>query len=145
MSFLDKPEVWREFSANPSANLQAIKRFEVEATVQLPEDYVQFLQRMNGGEGMVGEAYLSLWPIEDIIPRNQACKVNEATPGLLVFGSDGGNEASGFDLRSDAKEVVCVPFIVLDWRDSVRIAPTFTKFLEVMSTSWPDVLSHPRA
>jgi hypothetical protein len=56
-----------------------------------------------------------------------------------------GGESFGFDLRSGAKEVVCIPFIGSGWKDGVRIARTFTKFLEVMSTSWPGVLSHPRA
>jgi len=140
MSFFDKSEIWREFSANPPAHLQAIEKFEAESRIQLPQDYVCFLQKMNGGEGEFGESYLALWSIDDIVERNRGYMVAEATPGLLVFGSDGGNEAFGFDLRSNAKEIVAVPFIVLDWKDSIRVAPTFTAFLEAMYEFGPDAL-----
>jgi hypothetical protein len=141
MTILDKPDLWREFSANPPLSRQAIEQFEAEANIRLPCDYAQFLQRMNGGEGLVGEAYLSLWRVEELLQGNKDYGVDEYAPGFFIFGSDGGGESFGFDLRSGAKEVVCIPFIGSGWKDGVRIAPTFTKFLEVMSTSWPDVLS----
>jgi hypothetical protein len=144
MSLLDKPEMWHGFSANPPLSRQAIEQFETETNIRLSHDYAQFLQKMNGGRGMVGDAFLALWRVEELASRNQANEVEEYAPGFFIFGSDGAGEAFGFDLRSDAKEVVCIPFIGSGWEDAVRIASTFTKFLEVVSKSWPGVLSHPQ-
>ena len=144
MNILDRPDVWREFSANSPANRQAIDKFESDSHFKLPKDYEQFLERMNGGEGFVGEAYLSLWRVEELLQRNKDYEVDEYTPGFFIFGSDGGGESFGFDLRSDLKEVVCIPFIGSGWEDAVRIASTFTEFLEVVSKSWPGVLFHPQ-
>jgi cell wall assembly regulator SMI1 len=145
MNILDRPEMWLEFSANPPANRDAIDKFESDSHIKLPKDYKQFLERMNGGRGFVGDAFLALWRVEELLQDNKEYEVDKWVPGFFIFGSDGGGEAFGFDLRSDAKEVVCIPFIGMEWENAVRIAPTFTKFLEVMSTSWPDVLSHPHA
>jgi SMI1 / KNR4 family (SUKH-1) len=144
MSLLNKPEMWRDFSANPPLGPQAIDEFEVESNIRLPDDYASFLQKMNGGEGMIGDAFLALWRIEDLLTRNRANEVDEYAPGFFIFGSDGGGEAFGFDLRSDAKEVVCLPFIGMDWESAIRIAPTFTDFLEVITKSSLDIFSRSR-
>ncbi len=145
MNILNKQEMWLEFSANPPATRQEIDKFESDSHIKLPKDYEHFLERMNGGRGMVGDAFLALWRLEELVQDNREYEVDKWVPGFFIFGSDGGGESFGFDLRSDAKGVVCIPFIGMEWENAVRIAPTFTKFLEVMSTSWPDVLSHPRA
>lgn len=141
MTILERPEMWTEFKANAPADLATIKRVEEELGFRLPEDFVRFLQRMNGGEGMVGEIYLSLWQVEDLLRRNKAYRADEAAPGFLIFGSDGADEAFGFDLRSPTKSIVCLPFIGMDWENAIPIAPTFTEFLDVVSTSWPDIPS----
>jgi hypothetical protein len=66
----------------------------------LPTDYLRFLRQANGGEGFVGkEVYLVLWRVEELAGMNAAYHVAEFAPGLLIFGSDGGDEAFAFDLR----------------------------------------------
>jgi hypothetical protein len=55
---------------------------------------------MNGGEGFIGENYLRAWPVEDLIQSNKDYRVDEAAPGLFLFGSSGGGEAFAFDTRS---------------------------------------------
>ncbi|SJZ94865.1 SMI1 / KNR4 family (SUKH-1) [Enhydrobacter aerosaccus] len=136
---LDRPEMWKEFDANPPADPAMISRVEDESGFKLPEDFVRFLLRMNGGRGMVGEAFLGLWRAEDLVQHNKAYSADEAAPGFFIFGSDGADEAFGFDMRSAAQPVVCLPFIGMDWESAIPIAPTFTEFLDVVSTSWPDV------
>lgn len=140
MSILNTTEVWREFSANPPADSRAIKEFEALSHVQLPQDYVCFLRKMNGGEGEFGEAYFKLWSLKLIVENNKGYKVEEFWPGFLAFGSDGGGEAFGFDLRTAAKEIVAIPFVSVGWRDSIRVAPTFTTFLEAMYKFGPSAL-----
>jgi hypothetical protein len=48
---------------------------------------------MNGGEGSVGDTYVILWRIEELIEMSKAYDVAEYAPGLFLFGSDGGGEA----------------------------------------------------
>lgn len=124
-------DVWREFSANPPADTQAIENLEAQVGIRLPRDYVGFLQRMNGGEGFLGEEYLSMWSIDWIIKSHETNMADDFWPGFLGFGSNGNLERFGFNLRNDAKEIVALPYIG-NWEDALYIAPTFTAFLEAM-------------
>jgi hypothetical protein len=38
--------------------------------------------------------------------------VEEYTPGLILFGSDGGEEAFAFDMRTDNIKYVMVPYML---------------------------------
>src|SRR5690242_10258239 len=110
----DKERLLAKFNGNPSAGVAAIRQFETESRVRLPDDYAEFLHQMNDGEGFVGNAYVILWRIEELLEMNKGYQVAEFAPGLFVFGSDGGGEAFAFDLRSDAKPIVSVPFIPME-------------------------------
>jgi hypothetical protein len=67
----------------------------------LPEDYVAFLQRANGGEGFVGERYVRLWKAEELIEVNRGYNVAEFFPNLFLIGTDGGGEAYAFDFSGN--------------------------------------------
>ena len=48
---------------------------------------------------------------------------------VFVFGSDGGGEAFGFDLRSDAKPIVAIPFVGMEESVITPVAEDFKTFL----------------
>jgi SMI1/KNR4 family protein SUKH-1 len=96
---------------------------------------VQFWQRRNGGEGFIGQHYVMLWSVEDFIEMNTGTYFAEAAPGLVVFGSDGGGEAFGFDTRSAPPPIVVAPYVGMEWVVAFRIAPTFDLFLQHLYTS----------
>jgi hypothetical protein len=88
-------------------------RCQSDLKFRLPAEYVQFLEQMNGGEGFIGENYLRVWPIEDLIQNNKNYHVDEVAPELFLFGSSGGGEAFAFGTRSSPPPIVAVPFIVI--------------------------------
>jgi len=51
-------------------------------------------------------------------------------PGLLLFGSDGGGEAYGFDMRTPNKHIVQIPFVGMDWADAIAMGSRFEEFLD---------------
>jgi hypothetical protein len=126
--------LFAEFKANPPAKLALIERCQAKLSFLLPADYVQFLQKMNGGEGSLGgNAYVALWRVEELGDRNADYEVAEFSPGLFLFGSNGAGEAFAFDTRSDQFRIVAVPFIGMDdLRDAIVIATNFRAFLEVL-------------
>ena len=136
-------ELFAEFKANPPASLALIEQCQAKLSFLLPADYVQFLQKMNGGEGSLGEnAYVALWRVEELGDRNAGYEVAEFAPGLFLFGSNGAGEAFAFDTRSDQFRIVAVPFIGMDdLRDAIVIATNFRGFLEVLFTSGIPFLS----
>ena len=130
-------ELFAKFKANSPAPPDLIAQTQAGLSFLLPLDYVQFLQRMNGGEGFLGEhAYVALWRVEELRERNAGYEVAEFAPGLFLFGSNGGGEAFAFDTRSGQLQIVAVPFIGMDdLADAIVIATNFRAFLEALFTT----------
>ena len=114
----------------PGATDAAIAAGEMQLGMRLPADYVDFLKFTNGGEGFVGKnAYIILWGVEELASMNQEYEVQKYVPGLLIFGSDGGGEAYGFDTRSPQWPIVQVPFVGMEWDVAESMGTSFCQFL----------------
>jgi hypothetical protein len=135
MTLVSYEDLFAKFEGKPPASLASIARCQAGLRFPLPADYVQFWQRMNGGEGFIGQHYVMLWSVEDFIEMNTGTYFAEAAPGLIVFGSDGGGEAFGFDTRSALPPIVVAPYVGMEWEVAFRIAPTFDLFLQHLYTS----------
>jgi hypothetical protein len=123
------------FRGNPPAAAEALRQFEEETDFRLPDDYMNFLRLINGGEGVVGSGqYLILWPIEQLPAKNKAYEVSKYASSLLVFGSDGGGEAYAFD-KATGNSIVAVPFIGMDLNSAKLLAPDFPSFIELLFRS----------
>jgi hypothetical protein len=119
-----------KFNANPPATPSLIQQLESDTGLRLPEEYIDFLQQANGGEGFIGNSYLILWLAEELLEMNKAYEVEEYDPGLFLFGSDGGGEAYAFDTRMDSKPIVSVPFVGMELQLARFMASNFREFLE---------------
>lgn len=93
---------------------------EAALGVVLPQDYRDFLQTSDGLEELMPDAYVSLWPLSEVvnIGRSDTYGLAEQVPGLLLIGGDGGGELLGLDLRSDPPRVVLVNAIGASWADA---------------------------
>ncbi len=131
MSDLD--DLLAEFNGNQGASAQATRAAADVLKAELPGDYVAFLQATNGGEGMIGGAYLILWKAEELAEMNTSYQVAEYAPGLLLFGSDGGGEAFAFDTRTKPWLVVKVPFVGMELECAEVLAPSFDAFLKTLA------------
>lgn len=119
---------------NEAASLSLIDDVETRLRVTLPVDYREFMAESNGGEGSVGaHSYLVLWRLEDIIPLNEAYAIREFAPGLILFGSDGGDTAYAFDAREDVLVIVEVPFIGMRVDEAKLLGTSFLDFLQYLS------------
>jgi len=111
----------------------AVAECERHLGAKLPLEYVEFLRTACGGEGFIGKnAYIILWGVQELVPLNEAYKVGTYVPGLLVFGSDGGGEAYGFDMRTPQWQIVQVPFVGMAWDLAEPVAATFIAFLQYL-------------
>ena len=128
MRDLDKLLV--EFDRNAGTSAHAIAECERHFGQEFPNDYRDFMMFSNGGEGFVGpNSHLRLWKIEELSEMNDGYEVAQYLPGGLLFGTDGGGEAFGFDLRAPQITIVKVPFIVMEWEDALLLADSFDGFL----------------
>jgi hypothetical protein len=122
----------KKFNHNPPATASAIDQFEAETGIGLPDAFRTFLMLSNGGEGFIGadDNYIILWPVNELVDMNKAYEVQKYAPGLFLIGSSGGGEAFAFDLRSEAKPVVSVPFVGMDESEILQLGKDFTTFLK---------------
>ena len=63
--------------------------------VLLPEDYLAFMKKHNGGEGDIGGTYLVLFPLEELQTVNDNYATAEVLEGCVIIGGDGGGELYG--------------------------------------------------
>src|SRR5258708_39033406 len=95
------------FKANPPASPTLIAQSQAKLSFQLPADYVQFLQQMNGGEGSLGDnSYVVLSRVEQLGGMNADCEVAEFAPELFLFGSNGAGEAFAYDTRFSPPRII---------------------------------------
>jgi hypothetical protein len=131
-------KVISQINLKSGASFNEIEKAQLCLHITFPEDYKEFLLRSNGAEGIVGKAYLVLWSVEEIIKLNEEYSVERFAPGLLLFGTDGGDEAYGFDTKSEMLPIVNVPFVSMSRSEIRFIGSTFDEFLISLSEQEKD-------
>jgi hypothetical protein len=122
------PSDTKTFQPNTPASSEALASLRAGLPKPLPEGYMAFLTRANGGEGFIGDRYVQLWKAEELGEMNLIYKTAEFFPGLFFIGSDGGGEAYAFDLSRRDGTVFEVPFVGFP-TDARAIANSFDSFL----------------
>lgn len=122
-------EILADWELNAGASDDEFNQATTALSVSLPSDYLQFIRKNDGGEGLLGDNYLILWRIGELSIFNKEYEVEKYAPGLLLFGSSGGGEGYGFDMRDPALPVVQVPFIGMDLRYAKPVADSFSDLL----------------
>jgi hypothetical protein len=125
-------EIPEEFTSAPGAAAQLVEQASKVLGLRLPDDYVAYLKRSNGGEGFVGDAYLVLWKAEELVEFNKDYEMETRAPGLIAFGGNGGGEGFAFDTRSPDMPVVQIPFIGLSLQHALPVAPTFPALFKAL-------------
>jgi hypothetical protein len=127
--------LFARFAGNPPARAEDIERVQKKLRFRLPEDYANFLLTRNGGEGFVGNSYVILWKIEELVSMNNAYHVSEFVPHIFLFGSNGGGEAFGFHINGGSSSILSIPFVAMEMEDAKPVASDFGTFLSVLSNS----------
>src|SRR4051794_1898687 len=120
------------FDRLPGATDSEIRDCEQMIKHTLPEEYAEFMRLTNGGEGFIGEGYASFFALDQLQLMNESYEVEDFAPGLVIFASNGGGEAYGFDTRDEEWPIVMVPFIVMDWKYAIPMGRSFSEFLQML-------------
>jgi hypothetical protein len=120
------------FTALPPVSAEALRAAERNIGKILPDDYKSFLLEQNGGDGFIGDHYLILWSAEELAIFNKCYEVSKYAPGLLMFGSTGGDDGFGFDTRASPYRVMQVPFIGMSIDEEFLVAGSFDELLDAM-------------
>ena len=90
------------WNSNKETNLNDIVIVEEQLHIVFPEDYLEFLKWSNGGEGYIGENYISFWKVEDLAALNTEYQIQKyLSEKFLGIGTDGGGICYGFYLEKE--------------------------------------------
>jgi hypothetical protein len=68
---------------NGPAEISAIFGLLTQAGVVLPESYIDFLKKHDGGEGFIGDNYIIFWKAEELVLFNHEYEVEKYAPGIF--------------------------------------------------------------
>lgn len=125
--------LFSHFITNPGAEEQAILSACLALKIKPHADFLKVLQFTNGGEGFIRHSYFHLYSLDEMLSLNQAYQVSTFAPGLIIFGSNGGGDAFGFDTRHDPMQIVQISFIPMDFKYAELLGGNFMEFLHTLA------------
>lgn len=109
---------------------------EWRSGLRLPVDYKYFISRYRGHDLYVGNQLIRIWAAENIIPFNERFGIFDRLPQTIAIGDNGYGEWIGFEELADYRvRVVLSPFMDLNNKYNIEIAPSFTQFLSALDES----------
>lgn len=125
----------KDFDRNPGASDQTLQLLNDAVGGRLPTDYIDWMRASNGGEGFLGPiSYLMVWPVDELLERNRRLEISQRMPGVILFGSNGGDAAFGFDMRSTPSiRVVEIPYVDIGTVPGRVRATGFIELLEAVA------------
>ena len=130
-------KLFNNFIRRGGANKEDVLRACLALDFNPPADYLDALYFSNGGEGFIQQSYFRLYSIEELLSLNEAYQVKTFAPGLVIFGSNGGGEAFGFDTHQDPIGIVQIPFIPMDFQYANPLGKSFVEFLHTLEEMNP--------
>jgi hypothetical protein len=115
---MTKVELWLASpasSADHCANDDQIRASEEGLGVRLPDDYRALMRRVNGGSKEFGNSWIELWPIRELVEKDEGYPV---PPGFTYFGSNGAGEGYAWDCRPERRAL----YVVMDFIDGLASA-----------------------
>ncbi len=120
-------EMFKDFEFNEAAD-HVIR--EVNG-VPVPDDYLEFMRRHNGGEGNVGRnSYMQLVKLEELEEFNNDYEIPEYLKDIFIFATDLGGTLFGYN--SVKKSYCAVDSCSICEEDILYAGRTFEEFVTEM-------------
>ena len=108
-----------------------IEEVEAKTGIKLPEDYIEYLLNYQGFGNSIGEQYVNLWDLEELVEHNEGYFILENLPATIGIGSNGAGELIALERINEKNvKVVLTPFIDLSQECHIQIGDSFTDFLQ---------------
>jgi hypothetical protein len=102
------------FIKKAPATTEALSRLKAGVPYPLPDDYIDLLRSLDGGEGFIGEQFVRFYSVDEVLMVRQVLGDAQLASEFVIIGSDGGGEALAYDRREVPARLVTLGFIPLD-------------------------------
>ena len=121
-----------EFNENTKYKIKEIN------SQKLPDDYLEFMEKYNGGTGPVGRnSYMHFVKLEELIEYNKDCEINEWLPNCFCFGGDGGGNQFCYNFLT--KEYFAVDSCAIDKNDNFCRSSSLLEFIISWDNTFEDI------
>jgi len=113
----------------PGASEAELAAAEARLGVRFPAALRELLAAENGFQRWYGKVFVWVYDVATLV---ESTEMIEDHPGLLIFGTDGGRERFGVDLRRPeppGPPVVMVDITSEGWDEALAQAPSLADFL----------------
>ena len=119
-------------------SLQVVADFFSSNGFSVSDDFIEFYSKFNSGCGEIEDyVYIDIWNLKEIIELNEQYEVSENIDNVLIFGSDGGDEALGYDYK--AGKYLIVPFIGMGFLEQPHyLGDNYNSFFENLLDYYKD-------
>ena len=122
---------WNDIAFNKPYTGDPVERIN---GVNLPQQYIDFMKKHNGGEGDIGETWLVLIPLEELDEINKDYETEEYLPGKIIIGSNGGGEFYGIDSNGNYFNVP----EMMDEEEITILGNDFNLLPDLINEIWKD-------
>ncbi|WP_175620651.1 SMI1/KNR4 family protein [Chryseobacterium schmidteae] len=110
------------------------KIIEEQIGFPLPQDYKNYLIQYCENENLIGQEYVRLWSVENLLEWNLDFQIFEFLPKTIAIGDNGNGEFIGIEFTQDYKyEIILSTFTDLDPEYNIQIGKSFTDFIEKLN------------
>lgn len=123
-------KVWEKYGSLKRTEILSDILREIEDKIDfiIPEDYNEFLTNYTGFENHIGEQYVIVWDLNELMEFNTDYEVFELIQNGLGIGSNGSSEMIVLKM-DDNKEfkILLVPYLDLDQEETyINIGNSFS-------------------
>jgi hypothetical protein len=120
-----------EFELSEAPAQHALDRLREAVPDIVDEDYRSFIEAYDGGEGFLGEGFLALDSVDELLATLP--RAREYGAGLLPFGGDGSDGLFVFDTIGSNWSVLRLPLTSSSPEDVRQVASGFRDFIEKLT------------
>ncbi|ORX77667.1 hypothetical protein BCR32DRAFT_295488 [Anaeromyces robustus] len=118
-------ELFKDFEFNNKTEYK-IKKVK---GIELPKDYLDFMDEHNGGEGKIGEnGYAKIYKLEELEQANEDYEISKYFQNYFIFGTDGGEMLLGYN--SERKLYYAVDACNIDENEIFYVSESLLEFFK---------------
>jgi hypothetical protein len=109
----------------------SLEEIENKINFKLPEDYKFYLLNYLGNESFLGNEYVILWDLNELVEMNNDYQITDNLTNTIGIGGNGSSEFIAIEFTENNEyRIVLSPFIDLNKDYHIEIGNSFTDFFE---------------